>query len=348
MRKFYEVGPDLSAIVSHDGRFLYLNPSWEKVLGHSLEYLINKNFMDFVHPEDRDMSRSEQQRIDRQNITQTFINRYITHSGATIWLEWRSKIDTETLHYYCIVRDITKEKKREQLEKELEKQKQESALLTTIKSSTQLFQTKLNEKIFNLSALCEKFSEEIESSKFQTHLKMNILEGRRELQRFNQSFRNFSHMISAPLQADKEMVSLKQLITDLTFLFKDSLARHGVELETQSIKSLQDPFNVSFNRLDLWHIFTQLIYFIQENCDKNSPRGQKVYFASEKNTSHRLLEIIITAVEQQNEEHSRERDQKQQQLLLSRLSPFLKHNNAKLDISLQTNSKHFTVRFDRI
>jgi two-component system sensor histidine kinase/response regulator len=51
---FFTLSPDLLCIADFDGRFILLNPAWEKTLGFSTEELLSRPYLDFVHPDDRE------------------------------------------------------------------------------------------------------------------------------------------------------------------------------------------------------------------------------------------------------------------------------------------------------
>jgi PAS domain S-box-containing protein len=55
--QFFSVTLDLLCIANTDGYFLRLNPSWERILGHTREELMAKRFLDFVHPDDLERTR---------------------------------------------------------------------------------------------------------------------------------------------------------------------------------------------------------------------------------------------------------------------------------------------------
>ncbi len=43
---------NLNAVTNFDGYYTKVNPAWEKILGWSVEELLSKKFIDFVHPDD--------------------------------------------------------------------------------------------------------------------------------------------------------------------------------------------------------------------------------------------------------------------------------------------------------
>ena len=52
-RALSENAPDIIYTIHADGRFAYVNPAWERILGHRKEDVVGKRFVDFVKKEDR-------------------------------------------------------------------------------------------------------------------------------------------------------------------------------------------------------------------------------------------------------------------------------------------------------
>ena len=50
---FFNESVDLLCIAGSDGRFKRLNPAWQPALGWTLEELLARPFLDFVHPDDQ-------------------------------------------------------------------------------------------------------------------------------------------------------------------------------------------------------------------------------------------------------------------------------------------------------
>ncbi|MGM0644490.1 MAG: PAS domain S-box protein [Thermodesulfobacteriota bacterium] len=65
-----DCAPDIICTLDRTGSFTYVNPAWEKILGHTPEEVLNRNFVDFVRPEDRPRFKSlySQIREEKKNL----------------------------------------------------------------------------------------------------------------------------------------------------------------------------------------------------------------------------------------------------------------------------------------
>ena len=117
MDRFFTLSLDMLCIAGFDGYFKLLNPAWERVLGYSVDELTAQPFLDFVHPQDRDATRAEAQKISRGGSAISFENRYRTKDGSYRWLLWNAAPHEEKELIYATARDITEQKQlREQAE----------------------------------------------------------------------------------------------------------------------------------------------------------------------------------------------------------------------------------------
>jgi PAS domain S-box-containing protein len=115
LRRFFTISLEMLCIAGFDGFFKLLNPSWEKVLGHPLRVLYSSPFIDFVHPDDRDATVAEAQRLGEGSQTIRFENRYRCADGSYRWLLWNAVGLAEVGVIYAAATDITERKRSEDL-----------------------------------------------------------------------------------------------------------------------------------------------------------------------------------------------------------------------------------------
>jgi PAS domain S-box-containing protein len=112
LEHFFEGSPDLLCIASLDGYFKRLSRSWESTLGFSVAELMAKPYVEFVHPDDRNATVDENDRLSAQAIdTIAFENRYQHRDGSYRWISWncRAAKPGETL-LYAVARDVTEQR----------------------------------------------------------------------------------------------------------------------------------------------------------------------------------------------------------------------------------------------
>lgn len=106
----FEISMDMLGIADFEGRFVKLNPAWERVLGYSVDELIGQPFLDFVHPEDKDRTLHEALNATTADAMRNFENRYLCKDGSSRWISWHYVSYPATQRTYFVARDITPEK----------------------------------------------------------------------------------------------------------------------------------------------------------------------------------------------------------------------------------------------
>ncbi|MFB6340177.1 PAS domain S-box protein [Saccharicrinis sp. FJH62] len=120
LETFFALTPDLSCIVKSDGTFLKVNKSWERILGYSIDELLNTSFTELIHPEDLNdtMLQIDQQKTGKS--VKGFINRYRCKSGTYRTFEWMGTPPNQEGIMYAVARDITERIKMDRELKESE------------------------------------------------------------------------------------------------------------------------------------------------------------------------------------------------------------------------------------
>ena len=112
--RFFAMSADLVLVTDETGRMLELSPSWETVLGRSINDIQTRPFMEFVHLDDRDATERVFLRHDDDGEDiKGFQNRYRHADGSYRWLEWVAKADRQAHRVYAIARDVTERKRAE-------------------------------------------------------------------------------------------------------------------------------------------------------------------------------------------------------------------------------------------
>ncbi|MEO8655350.1 MAG: PAS domain-containing protein, partial [Ramlibacter sp.] len=100
---------DLLIVVGADGVFRAVNPAWTAILGHDPEVVIGQNFLEFIWPEDAQLTREGLATATTSNLT-NFENRYRHKDGTPRWISWHTSTEGDLVYAYG--RDITQQKKQ--------------------------------------------------------------------------------------------------------------------------------------------------------------------------------------------------------------------------------------------
>jgi PAS domain S-box-containing protein len=112
--RFFDLSLDLLCIAGTDGLFQQLSPAWETTLGWTVEEIKAERDA-LVHPDDREMTKREVQRLRMGGSAVDFENRYAAKAGGWRWLSWRAVSVPEKGLIYAVARDISERKRIEQM-----------------------------------------------------------------------------------------------------------------------------------------------------------------------------------------------------------------------------------------
>jgi eukaryotic-like serine/threonine-protein kinase len=111
--RFFTLSLDMLCIAGFDGYFKRLNPAWERTLGFTIEEMLAEPFVSFVHPDDRERTGAETQRLSTGAEILTFENRYRCKDGSYKWLQWTAIPFVSSQSIYAAAREITARKQTE-------------------------------------------------------------------------------------------------------------------------------------------------------------------------------------------------------------------------------------------
>ncbi|SDF04675.1 PAS domain-containing sensor histidine kinase [Thalassobaculum litoreum] len=109
----WRVSPDLMCIIDRDGCFAAVNPAWTATLGWAEDEIVGQPYLHFLHAGDVDRSNGAFEEVKSGKPVLRFENRYRTTDGDYRWFSWVAVPEGE--HFYCIVRDVTDEKQRDEV-----------------------------------------------------------------------------------------------------------------------------------------------------------------------------------------------------------------------------------------
>jgi len=105
--RFFAVSLDLLCVLDFNGYFRRLNPAWEQTLGFTIEELLSKPFIEFVHQDDRERTLHQNAKVRTGGQALSFENRYLCKDGSCRWLLWNAAPDFGQQVIYSVARDVT-------------------------------------------------------------------------------------------------------------------------------------------------------------------------------------------------------------------------------------------------
>ncbi len=103
---FFHLSLDMFCIAGVDGSFKRVNSSFLTTLGYGEEELLTHNLLDFVHPDDKNITHQELEKLGQGLPSINFENRWRCKDGQYRWLAWKSLPYEEGI-IYAVARDIT-------------------------------------------------------------------------------------------------------------------------------------------------------------------------------------------------------------------------------------------------
>lgn len=126
---FFEVAHEAIVVADSEGRFVKVNPAFERVLGYSVTELENSRFFDYLHPDDHAETLQALRLLNEGQAIDGLINRYRRADGSWRYMEWRGT--PKNGFVYASARDISE---RLKYEAELENARTEAERATDAKS----------------------------------------------------------------------------------------------------------------------------------------------------------------------------------------------------------------------
>lgn len=104
---FFSLSLDLLFIAGFDGLIRQINPAFEKICGATKEMLQTKPLIEFIHPDDRDRTAAELEKLKGGNSTGSFEVRIPQPDGSDRRILWNATPSREKELIYAVGRDIT-------------------------------------------------------------------------------------------------------------------------------------------------------------------------------------------------------------------------------------------------
>jgi two-component system cell cycle sensor histidine kinase/response regulator CckA len=115
LREIFSMSLDMICIADiNTATFTKINPAFTEILGFSEQELLGRPFLDFIHPEDIEPTKTViEEKLRQGEKVINFKNRYRCKDGRYRWLNWVSHPVPDKGVTYAVAHDITEEKQIE-------------------------------------------------------------------------------------------------------------------------------------------------------------------------------------------------------------------------------------------
>lgn len=148
--RLFDFAPDAIVVADMNGYFRRVNGALAEMLGYTVEELLSRPFIDFVHPDDVAITVKALQGASQSETIFAFENRQITKSGEVRWIAWTASLITDGGFVQAVGKDITDKKKAEA--EVLRAMKEKDSILDSIGDGFYAIDKDWNILFWNLSA----------------------------------------------------------------------------------------------------------------------------------------------------------------------------------------------------
>lgn len=107
--RMWQLSTDLMLVATFEGHIKAVNPAWTRLLGWQYGELIGECFVDFIHPDDLEATKSQMASLAEGVTTFSFTNRYRRADGDYCDIAWTAVPGDGLIH--AVGRDITAERR---------------------------------------------------------------------------------------------------------------------------------------------------------------------------------------------------------------------------------------------
>ena len=263
LERFFNLSLDMFCIAGLDGYFKHINPRFEEILNYTTKELLERSFLDFIHPEDKAATIAEVEKLATGVPSIHFENRYRCKDGSYKWFAWTSFPVVRERLMYAVARDITE---RKRMEEELQKIERLEAIGVLAGGIAHDFNNLLTGIIGNLS-LAELFVKKGDNL-FETLTSAKM--AAKQAGQLTHQLLTFSKG-GAPI---KELASILELIEETA-----CFALRGSNVKCDCSK-LDNPWTVEIDKGQISQVVSNLII----NAHQAMPEGGTISISTENVT----------------------------------------------------------------
>jgi diguanylate cyclase (GGDEF)-like protein/hemerythrin-like metal-binding protein/PAS domain S-box-containing protein len=105
IESFLKINIDMLSVYDKKGNFIRANHQFTKLLGYSQDEIENRNFIEFIHEDDKLNSIEVMNRLVQHLNVNSFTNRYLCKNGLYVYIEWNAEVVGD--YIFASGRDVT-------------------------------------------------------------------------------------------------------------------------------------------------------------------------------------------------------------------------------------------------
>lgn len=251
---FFDLSLDMLCISSEDGYFRRINPGFTQALGWSVEEMLSRPYLDFIHPDDvaATLHEVERQVVSGERVFH-FENRYLHKEGSYRLLSWVS-VPHEGGLMFAAARDITEQKRNELLLQQAKAAAEQASRAKSdfLAAMSHEIRTPMNGVIGMLDVLLQT-----SLKGHQVEMVNLIHDSANSLLGIIEDILDFSRIEAGKLQIEQERLSIEEVVEKSCNLFNHIAEKKQVELMMFIDPAIPHP--VLGDALRLRQILTNLI-----------------------------------------------------------------------------------------
>jgi len=298
-RTLVEKASDIIYSISSDGIISYVSPNWTALLGHDIEEVQGKKFIDFIHSDDVNNYLNFLRKITEPDKKQNYVEYRVQNKNGN----WRWHVSSATpqfgedgkvISYIGIAHDISE---RKQAEKAVIESQRLSAIGEMASAVAHDFNNSLQAISGNLELALLKPSIPKEIKKYLATIQTSATDAATRvqlLQRFAGKKKNASNY---------QPVKLNKVIADVIVqarpMWKDEMEANGLHISIET--GYEDIPEILGNEGELRSVF----YNVVKNSIEAMPKGGKIIFETGVKENNVFVHIIDTGIGMNEEAKTR-------------------------------------------
>jgi PAS domain S-box-containing protein len=275
---------DVICTMDEKGRFLSVSLACEHLWGYAPSELVGRAYIDFVCPEDKEMTRQVEKIVLLDGKITDFVNRYIRKDGSLVHTLWSASWSATDKILFCVAHDVTE---RTRIETALRDAKKEADRANQAKSEflsrmSHELRTPLN-AILGFSQLIERH----DPTDAQRIRVKHILSAGRHLLNLINEVLDISRIEAGNLQLSLEPVSVADTLEEALILMRPLAEERRIELS--SLESLHQSAYVMADR----QRFKQVLLNLLTNAVKYTPRDGKITVSADLSAAG-MMRLVVS------------------------------------------------------